>query len=321
MNLQSLVTEAQQVKRGTGRWLGARRRCHASAPEPLDVLLWINANSGEILSHDLVPPDAPPTRLWESFRRAVCDPDTGRPVRPRRVQVACPQLGSMLKGLAPLLDFEAELRPLPPPAEEMLDALLEHLGSPDRSYLDVQGVTPELVAEVAAVAVHFADLAPWEHMSDASLFALGGLTDEPLYCSILGLAGECFGLAVFRTAEAAQKGLAGELGETFPGLSITFEELEDIGPRMATDVDRHGWPVTEHGEFVLVMNCDRPDPLPSAEELELARAVLHAVGSSAEHILAEGLQTLSAQGNLEGKRIDILWPVAFNAPKRRRRKK
>src|SRR5688572_16857521 len=126
MNPDSLAKEVKHLKRGTGRWIAARRPCPQSVEEA-DVLLWINANSGEIISHDVLTPNAPPSRLWESFRRALCEPALGAPVRPRRVQVACPQLGSVLQSLAPLLDFEAEVRKLPPQADDLLDGLLNAL--------------------------------------------------------------------------------------------------------------------------------------------------------------------------------------------------
>lgn len=308
MNPHSLAKEVKHLKRGTARWIAARRPCPQA--EEGDVLLWINANSGQIISHDVVSANAPPSQLWESFRRALCEPTLGAPVRPRRVQAACPQLGSVLKSLAPLLDFEAEVRKLPPQADELLDNLVSALRAEGRSYLDVEGVTPELVGALATKGAIFAERAPWDHIVDSELFSIGGLAEDLLFCSVMGGGGIEYGVGVFRTEEVARQALAGELRGGFPGLSITFEPVEALGRRMAADAARHGWELTAQGEIVVVLNCAAPELAATPEDIQLAIEVLDVVGAVSDRVIAEGMCPLAGRATLGGKDISFAWPAA-----------
>lgn len=93
-----------------------------------------------------------------------------------------------------------------------------------------------------AVAAEFRQLAPWDWMTDGDLFGVEEpTTGEVGYCSVMGVGGQEFGLAVFVGAEgfAAYRKLA--LGEIDPesmeaamvlrSLAVTFGAREELSQR------------------------------------------------------------------------------------------
>ncbi|WP_188454193.1 plasmid pRiA4b ORF-3 family protein [Virgibacillus oceani] len=92
--------------------------------------------------------------------------------------------------------------------------------------------------DVLQKAKEFQKLKPWEYMDDSSIFAvIDPMTEQRLFCSILGGAGENYGMAVYIVKEgyATLKDIiSGKIPDNFEillkqrSLLVSFEDREDL---------------------------------------------------------------------------------------------
>ncbi|HEX2095180.1 MAG TPA: hypothetical protein VHG28_22475, partial [Longimicrobiaceae bacterium] len=196
------------------------------------------------------------------------------------------------------------------------------------------GLPRETIAELFRAAADFWRRHPWRWLpSDVPIFALEG-TSRPWTCTVLGNAGEEFGLALY--AETDDFFRMFEDGPPFanatgPILSLTYDRATDLPQRMRREVAAAGWEVAGPDAYPVLITINTPGgglPRAVAEDLtRLLRAVPEFVahhrealdtGSPPEEPLewrSPGtgvLLRLEAEGEL---RVDTHWePVEYLAP-------
>ena len=139
------------------------------------------------------------------------------------------------------------------------------------SYLGDGEIPPEAVAELFSVAELLFRAAPWRHLLDQQIVQV----DIPAYdiddacLSIIGAAGETFGLLLFRSIEDFQR-FALTMRHPADGKaalrSVSFDRKKDLPPKMLREIERHRWPVAGPKAYPVLISLDSElQPLTTTE--------------------------------------------------------
>ena len=248
------------------------------------LVIWMDAVSGMILSHELVTPECADGAVARALRAAMEQPMIGPPSRPSRIRVADATLVAELRRVlcddtpirvasTPEFDpFLQSLREAPPPAD-----------SEEASYLEGGRVPPSAVAELFSAAEVLYRMAPWKYADDTQVLRMDipTLEVDGACVSILGNAGLQQGVAIFPSLAGFQAftevDLPSEPRSTSvdfgtESLSLCYERGADLPPEMRREVADHGWPVHNAKAYPLVAARERdgiPRPL-TEQDIELA---------------------------------------------------
>ena len=255
-----------------------------------ELIVWIDLPSGLVVGHHLQDPKTP-VEFGATLTAAIERPLVGPPRRPARIRVATSGLAESVRR-AVASDIEIVVAPTPE-LDEVLEAM-KHApptdDAPDESYLEEGRVSAETIADLFRAAERVYRMAPWKTMDEQQLVRVDvpGFGVSGACLSVIGGAGESFGLILFPSLEAFE-GFAStvqtpgarqfDLGTTV--LSLNFERAADLPESMRREIGQHGWSVAGARAYPMVVQRDRdgvPRPL-SERDVKLTTALATAFGS------------------------------------------
>lgn len=300
---------------GKSTWLGIRRATGIETLQegPVDACLWLD-DSGAIRAAEMVAAGTRPGALADLFAQAVITPASGKPERPREVFLV--DAGDdALQRLLRQLNIPARLTEDTSMIDGLFASLTAHLGGFAAAYLAHDDVRPESVRRLFQAAARLWERAPWERVADSQVLRIEGLTPHPLHASLLGLAGEAFGLAVYLD-EASAVGMLAE--ERHPDalsiLYLLYHAAHEAPPGLPEEIERHGWPVASDSALPVLLSTEsrRRGRLSDEAEIRLATAVLEAV-------LALSFESPVLRQPV-GRKVHVTWPLMLVEATARRRK-
>jgi hypothetical protein len=240
-------------------WIGARY----TSPHPVqdgdsvfhaDVFLWMELPRGVLLVVRASDPRTPVT-LAESLEEAMQRPGEGAPRRPSWIRVAGERDAVELRRTAGGIPIV--VAPVPE-----LDAVFEELNAataPEPSYLGHGTIAPQLVGALFQAADLLFRTAPWKRLSDRQILRVDipSLGIDGACLSIIGAAGESFGLLLFSSLEdydsfiEAASGAHPEEPPAVPGKgpvalrSLSFNAGDDLPESLLREIDEHRWLVAQ----------------------------------------------------------------------------
>ena len=279
---------------GTPEWVGGTLLppFFVTEGEPYrpELVVWMDLPSGLVVGHHLQDPKAP-VEFGATLTGAMERPLAGPPRRPARIRVATSRLAESVRRAA-ASDLEIVVAPTPE-LDEVLEAMRRAPQSddaPDQSYLEQGRVSAETIADLFRAAELVYRMAPWKTMDEQQLVRV----DVPRFgvsgacLSVIGGAGESFGLILFPSLEAfeafastVQTPDAGRIDLGTTVLSLNFERGADLPESMRREIGKHGWSVAGARAYPMVVHRDRdgvPRPL-SERDIKLTAALATAFGS------------------------------------------
>jgi hypothetical protein len=254
----------------TGVWMGDRRMSRARLKKgPLAVAVWVDAKTGAVRSLRPEPAERNSAQaLMDSLVQAMSAGE-----RPLRVAVPAkyaPHLQPVLDRLEVIVDMLE--------SPQLLDVafrdLEAYLNGPRRSYLKQDGITPGHVRRLFRAASDFYDLAPWRDFTDTMLFEFRGLSQSPVFCSVMGADNIETGLSIFLKRAGVEAIAAGdhETARNTACIGMTFAELDNYPKLLLREAAAHEWPLSGPGGQLapMVIRTDRPlAPFPTPGEIKL----------------------------------------------------
>jgi hypothetical protein len=262
----SLATELE--------WLGARY----TLPQPVrdgdtvyrpEVVLWLELPSGLLVGSMMMEPRTA-LSFAETLRKAIDNPAAGPPRRPARIRVPDAALARELRASAG--GIEIVVAPVPE-LDDTFDQLTEALAEshPEPSYLADGEISPAAVQELFSVARALFRTAPWRQVSDQQIVRvdIAEYGIEGACLSILGAAGESFGLLLFRSVEDFDA-FGDQLRRQSDGQStmrsLSFGPKKRLPLPMVREIEQYRWPVAGANAYPTVFSVDAAfQPLPLTE--------------------------------------------------------
>jgi len=218
----------------------------------------------------------------QALAQAIMDPAAGAPGRPERVRVDHAPVVAEIQQMFADVGVEVVADPCDDLAH-VRDSATEHMNMGmsmgARSYLDADGVEPELVGSMFRGGEDFLALGPWTWFEHEDVFEVrtkGAGGDGLLYAMIMGHNSEIYGVAGFETLEDleafssfSRRAMRGDpRAEVVPtSMSLSFDHVTDLHPDQLREIDEHGWrdpdssfvPVLlkvggEHGELPVTLH-------------------------------------------------------------------
>ncbi len=250
-------------------------------------VLVVASSEGFILASEVML-DAPgPAQAWTALAQAMTAPAAGEPHLPTAVQFGADSWAAALRPSLEALNVVVEMGDL-----EGLEEMLEELGSggggggePPAGLLDVEGVTPALVAGVFDAAAGFFEQAPWKRVGERAIqIAREGPEDAPRYAVMMGEAGMTAGLVLYDDYQTLQRirlqNLSSqEAAEITAALAVVFGPEDELVPADVEAVREHGWRVAAAHAYPSIYRMERGMVLrpPEVGELELLESCLRAL--------------------------------------------
>lgn len=264
-----------------------------------EVILCVDRHTGFILGVEAVPEDAPPERCVQVFLEAA----RSLGALPGTVAVSRGELVAVLQAALRSMGLQAvEVRQEPslPACEAALQSMAEAMGLDlqwaDRYWAQLAEAYPDVPGLMRDSAAYYR-AAPWR-LLDSSQVLVARLQPEGgrgsgvvRYLSVLGAAGDTFGLVVVHTLTGVEALLSGKVSAArrVASTAVTFDELDDAGPALRARLCRR-YEVAGPAAFPFFMRTPttRPERLPSPKELDELRASLQAVTTWAQATRARG---------------------------------
>jgi hypothetical protein len=289
----------------------------APVPYQPDLLLLVDAGSGFVFGSEIVEPDASDDAV-AAWAEGVLEPGVSLRVENERLADA------LRARLGP--DHAVRVGPIPE-LRAPLAALTRFMhrggGGPRRDEPQwADESSPEARIGFYAAAAQFQRSAPWKLASDGHILGLDvpALGWEGGCASILGAAGEEFGLLLLRSLEdyvafvrLADRDLRGgrrkrKIG--IPILSVSYDRPDDLqgGEVLAERARRLGWKPGKEGRlaYVLKIGADDTTQTLTTDDYRLATACLEAV-----RVFVEEHRRLFSEPPEEGieKRLRVAMPT------------
>lgn len=256
-----------EISTGT-EWIGGRYTLPKNVREggklvELDVVLWLELPADVIVGSAIIDPRAPLT-FAQTLDEAMERPVHGEPRRPSRIRVSDASLAEQLRAteipvvVAPTAELDAAFA----------DLSATMLAGPDgeqaeHSYLAGGTIAPAVVARLFKAAGLLFRTAPWRRVEEDQVVRVDipALGVDGACLSIIGGAGESFGLLLFRSLDVyrsftGEPGPAPRSGKDRALLSLSFDRKKDIPPPMLREIEKHRWPVEGAKGYPVVMSLD-----------------------------------------------------------------
>lgn len=284
-----------------GDWVGAQ----VEAPFTIDqpdaegranwhprLTLWVEMPHRLVVGYALEDPSKPERSFVDALGDAMARPLEGPPRMPRCIRVSDPALAEQVRAARSELDVVVAPTP-------EIDELVEHMASTSAggdgrpmSYFGDGDVPSELVEHLFAAAEELFRTAPWEVLSDDQLLRIDipSLDIEGACVSVIGELKENLGFVLLESVdhyqafvEAADPFMEDEpdfdLGASV--VSLNYEHLDDLSPRMRREVGEHRWSVAAPEAHPLVIHVDansRPEPA-GEQEMRVVAACAHGLAA------------------------------------------
>ena len=258
------------------------------------MCLWVDAQSGMILSFEMVPPQ-------EEYLSLVIDTLRKLPGKigglPKQIQLRDPRLARELRHALDQCPIEVVVRESLPTLDEAISSLMDFGAirgrrKPHPGLLDVPAMELDHVIDFAEAAKAFYEARPWQYLIDDDLIEI----HEPAgpkgtrYTQVLGAAGQTFGLGfVGKIAdhEAIRAGGGIPRGGAW---SMLFSDIDNIPFADGELWERQNLPVADNeaypsfGKYTKSKGFSHPDP----EQLAWAEGLLRSLAATTEAELDSG---------------------------------
>lgn len=222
-----------------------------------EAVLWLELPRGVIVGLK-INDSSEPASFAQSLEDAMKNPGEGSPRKPSRIRVSDRHLAEELRGTNGL-DVPVVVAPVPELDEAFADlerAMTEAL--PPASYLDGGKIPPEILGGFFSAASILFKMAPWQRMFDSEILRVDipRLDIEGACLSVIGAAGESFGILLFRSLESFEAFAIGATplisdaafraprGSGEPAMrSLSFDRKRDLPPSMLREIKTHRWPL------------------------------------------------------------------------------
>ena len=281
----------RHATKAQGEWVLGRRKAPAviDAPVPYQphLLLLVDAESGFVFGSEVVKPDASDD-VVAAWAEGMLEPGVSLRVESERLAAALrARLGpDQAVRVGPIPELKAPLA--------ALTRFMHRRGGPRRDEpLWADESSPEARTGFYAAAAKFERSAPWAVASDGQILRLDvpALGWEGGCASILGAAGEEFGLLLLRSledyvafarlAERDSRGGRRRLRIDFPILSVNYDHPDELtgGQKLAETARSLGWKPGKEGRLAYLLKVgphNAAQPL-TTDDYRLATAGLEAV--------------------------------------------
>jgi hypothetical protein len=197
-----------------------------------NIALWLNAQNGAPFAQLIDPPGQPARTLLDALldRENYVNPDQPAGL-PGRVVTFQDDIATDLKKALEPQGVQVLVSPPVPQFDELFNALADHLKA-EIAGMERLDLPDDVLRRFVAAANELWRAKPWTYLADYPPFGLTprGSGARPLYVSVLGNAGELFGLAVYQQLEDYERMLAfGEALLQIPAATTAEEAVDAIG--------------------------------------------------------------------------------------------
>ncbi|MGK7939955.1 MAG: hypothetical protein AB4062_07355 [Crocosphaera sp.] len=196
------IPQVPSVWEGDRRSVGGLRGRVAGNPEQEECIIWVDGSQGVVRAMDVVASDLGPEAVVRTLLRAMETPHSpAQPARPQKIVVRNRELQFFLRGALQSLDITIDYVPDLP----LIDQLF-------RSFQGVEESRPPALPGhyeglLMATAKEVAKTAPWDILADYDIisveFQRWGV--DTIYVCVMGMAGEEYGLILYRSLESLKK--------------------------------------------------------------------------------------------------------------------
>ena len=252
------------------------------------LLVVANLNTGTLSNLEVLLDEPGVDEIHKVLVKTMLKPakGSGSPHRPAEIHFEDRALVEGLRLVLQEIGVVSRFQPRRKLMDEMINSLQSEIFSNEDDIpglLDQPGVKPALVGKLFEAAEFFFREEPWINLANEDLLAIGvGSQKEPYYCSVMGIAGQEYGLSIFLTWQEVESFFtARDPDETIPaqGRHVFFFDLPPIVSFDDMDAaEKYGWklPAPDIYPTPLVFT---PDEVlrPNAEMLRWYEAVLRAL--------------------------------------------
>ena len=252
------------------------------------LLVVANLNTGTLSNLEVLLDEPGVDEIHKVLVKTMLKPakGSGSPHRPAEIHFEDRALVEGLRLVLQEIGVVSRFQPRRKLMDEMIDSLQSEIFSNEDDIpglLDQPGVKPALVGKLFEAAEFFFREEPWINLANEDLLAIGvGSQKEPYYCSVMGIAGQEYGLSIFLTWQEVESFFtARDPDEAIPaqGRHVFFFDLPPIVSFDDMDAaEKYGWklPAPDIYPTPLVFT---PDEVlrPNAEMVRWYEAVLRAL--------------------------------------------
>ena len=205
---QTTLRRLQKIPQIPSVWEGDRRcvaglrgRVPSNSPEE-ECIIWVDGSQGVVRSMDVAPPEVGPEAVVRALLRAIESPHTpAQPARPQKIVVRSRELQFFLRGALQSLDIVIDYAPDLP----LIDQLF-------RSFETAEDSRPPALpnhyeSKLLQTAHDVAQAGPWDVLADHDIisveFNIWGI--DTIYFCVMGMAGEEYGLILYRSLESLKQ--------------------------------------------------------------------------------------------------------------------
>ena len=255
------------------------------------LLLKIKPEPSLIVGVEMVNADSAQAGLEDFLLQSMRKPFKSSHIkahRPRQILFERTDLAQKLAPALEKLQIEVGTAELPEDAQEILDEIESQFKgeeAPPPGLLQVEGVSPELVADLYAAAAACYRAQPWDWLADSQPLAVHfSSTDRRGFVQLMGNAGLQYGLLLYWRWESVLHAFQASQDPTqqIPPdgwRSFTFESPDLIPFDDLDAAEAHGWEIANPQAYpsAITYHPDGSIERPSREELIYYEALLHAL--------------------------------------------
>ena len=264
------------------------------------LLVVVHQTTGTVLNVDVLlnKPGVDEIQKWLFKTMLKPAKGSGSPHRPAEIHFEDRALVEGLRLTLQEVDVVSRFLPQRKQMDKMIDAFQSEISQYEDNIpglLDQPGVKPALVGKLFEAAEFFFRAQPWINLANEDLLAIRvGSQKEPYYCSVMGIAGQEYGLSIFQTWQEVESFFtARDPDGTIPaqGRHVFFFDFPPIVSFDDMDAaEKYGWKLPEPDMYPTPL-LFTPDAVlrPKADMLRWYEAVLRALPVFVEKHLLTGL--------------------------------
>jgi tetratricopeptide (TPR) repeat protein len=268
--------------------------------------LWVSVGTKLVSQpHPMLPENNTYATALEALVNFACD-ETRAGYRPGKLEVNNAGLAEHLEGVLKEAGISVTFREKLPTFNRMVDDLLMHLmgRDPIPGPLSVKGVTVERMRTFAEAAAAFFEAEPWDILTDEDLIRIESPIAPDMglrYVSVLGAAGQTFGLGFFSSPEQMQRMRESDHPSKFFATdsvwSLTFDPITDLPYGDADLWEDHHLPVADSDMYPFVAKFENRGKCrrPNGQALAFFEGLLRAITEANEGEIDSGRWTKTVE--------------------------
>ena len=169
------------------------------------LLMMVRQDTGAILDMEVLLDEPGFEKILKTLFKTMLKParSSGSPHRPAEIHLEDRTLVESLRLPLQEISVVARFQPQRKQMDEMIDLLQSEIFSAEQDIpglLEQPGVKPVLVGRLFEAAEFFYRAQPWINLANEDLLAIRvSSQSEPYYCSVMGIAGQEYGLSLYLT--------------------------------------------------------------------------------------------------------------------------